>query len=195
MKRIILASGSPRRRELLKQIGVDFEVKVSDKEEVTSQTVPEEIVKELSRQKAEDILRQLDAQEDVIVIGSDTMISYENEMLGKPKDYEMALNMLKRLQGNTHQVYTGVTAMVRQNGEVKIISFVEKTDVTMWKLSEEQIRDYLAMGESMDKAGAYAIQGRGTILIEKIQGDYNNVVGLPVARLYQELRKVGIEIC
>ena len=187
-KKIILASASPRRRELLAQIGLPFTVQVSSVEEVITKTAPEEIVMELSAQKAEDVKKN--TEEDCIVIGADTIVSYSDgektQILGKPGSEEEAFGMLKLLQGNSHQVYTGVTICF---GE-QIRTFYEKTQVHVYPMNEEQIEEYIKTGEPMDKAGAYGIQGRFAAFIKGIEGDYNNVVGLPVGRLYQELCKL-----
>ena len=156
MKKLILASGSPRRRELLAQIGLEFEVIVSDAEEIMTSTQPGEVVKELSSCKASAVALTLsDEQRDVVVIGSDTVVAQEHRILGKPKDEADAFQMIQMLQGNTHQVYTGVTLIC---GE-KNISFYEKSDVSVYPMTEEEIWEYIHTGEPMDKAGAYGIQG------------------------------------
>lgn len=187
-KKIILASASPRRRELLAQIGLPFTVQVSSVEEVITKTAPEEIVMELSAQKAEDVKKN--AGEDCIVIGADTIVAYSDgektRILGKPGSEEEAFGMLKLLQGKTHQVYTGVTIC---SGE-QTRTFYEKTQVHVYPMNKEQIEEYIKTGDPMDKAGAYGIQGQFAAFIKGIEGDYNNVVGLPVGRLYQELCKL-----
>lgn len=186
--KVILASGSPRRRELLKLLEVPFEVRVSGVEERITKENPAEIVEELSRIKAEDIFAK--EQEDVLVIGADTIVALEGKILGKPGSENEAAEMLRQLQGRTHQVYTGVTLLWRENGGVKGLQFHECTDVTFCPMSESEIAAYIATKEPMDKAGAYGIQGLGGRFVEKISGDYNNVVGLPVSRLYKEFRKI-----
>ena len=200
-KKIILASASPRRRELLAQIGMDFEVRASYAEEKTEAKNSEELVKELSALKALDIWEKLSEEEKKtgLVIGADTVVSICGAVMGKPKDREDAAGMLSLLQGRTHQVYTGVTFIYldekgdRDTGrktERRVNSFFEKTDVLVFPMSEEEIARYVDTGDPMDKAGAYGIQGIFAAYIKGIAGDYNNVVGLPVGRLYQELKKI-----
>ena len=200
-KKIILASASPRRRELLAQIGMDFEVRASYAEEKTEAKDSEELVKELSALKALDIWEKLSEEEKKtgLVIGADTVVSICGAVMGKPKDREDAAGMLSLLQGRTHQVYTGVTFIYldekgdRDTGrktERRVNSFFEKTDVLVFPMSEEEIARYVDTGDPMDKAGAYGIQGIFAAYIKGIAGDYNNVVGLPVGRLYQELKKI-----
>lgn len=196
-RKIILASASPRRREILEQIGLTFEVMPSRKEEVLTKSLPWEMVEELSCQKAEEIVEQLsfdDSEEETVVIGADTLVAYENQMLGKPKTEEEALQMLSMLQGNTHQVYTGVTLYIRYGKTEKEITFHEKTDVILYPISKSQLEEYITTGEPMDKAGAYAIQGRFARYIKEIHGEYNTVVGFPIARIMQELTKLEEEI-
>lgn len=200
-KKIILASASPRRRELLAQIGMDFEVRASYAEEKTEAKDPEELVKELSALKALDIWEKLSEEEKKtgLVIGADTVVSICGAVMGKPKDREDAAGMLSLLQGRTHQVYTGVTFVyldekgdmdIGRKAERRVNSFFEKTDVLVFPMSEEEIARYVDTGDPMDKAGAYGIQGIFAAYIKGIAGDYNNVVGLPVGRLYQELKKI-----
>lgn len=180
---IVLASQSPRRRELLKQIGLDFIVCPSRKEEVIRSQNPVEVVKGLALQKAEDIHEQ--QEEEALVLGADTIVVYKNEILGKPKNEEDAKRMLRMLSGHTHSVFTGVALLF----EKKKIVFAEETKVTMCPMTEEEIAWYIGTGECADKAGAYGIQGYGARFISRIEGDYNNVVGLPVGRIYQEMKK------
>lgn len=187
--RIILASQSPRRKELLRQVGVEFEVIPSDKEEKVSSDNPQDVVKELSKQKAEDV--KLKAGDDfALIIGADTVVSYNGEILGKPKDEKDAKRMLSMLQSHCHQVYTGVTLILPD----KEITFSKCTDVHMYPMSNDEIDKYVATKEPMDKAGAYAIQGKCAAYVERIEGDYNNVVGLPVAAIVNELKNQGIDI-
>lgn len=184
MRDIVLASASPRRRELLEQIGLKFEVMVSDAEERITDTRPGEVVKELSACKAKAVAEKLtEAQKSAVVIGSDTVVAQGDQILGKPKDEEDAARMIRMLQGNTHQVYTGVTLIC---GE-KVKSFYEKSDVTVYPMTESEIRDYIRTGEPMDKAGAYGIQGYFARYIKEIRGEYATIVGLPLGRLWQEL--------
>ena len=189
---VILASGSPRRLDLLRQVGIEPEVEPSHVEEVITRTVPDQVVMELSRQKAEDIAA-LHTGEDAIVIGADTVVAYDGKILGKPKDKEDAVRMIRMLQGHIHQVYTGVTLVFcgKLSGEsgsvVDKITFAEKTDVHVCPMTEEQICAYVETGEPMDKAGAYGIQGYFAAWVSGISGDYNNVVGLPVGRVYRTI--------
>lgn len=193
--RLVLASASPRRRELLAQIGAEFEVLPAQGEEHISTTKPEQAVVELSRRKAEEVAGLAAAQGRTLILGADTIVAFQGEILGKPKDEADAARMLHMLSGNTHSVFTGVAAILMEGRKtVKSISFFEETQVTMYPMAELEINRYIATGEPMDKAGAYGIQGKCAIFIEKIIGDYNNVVGLPLAALYQNLAKSGIEI-
>ncbi len=205
MSQMILASASPRRKELLEQIGAEFVICPAKGEEVITETDPSAVVMELSRQKAEEVAygvliyneqhADLATPQDILVIGADTVVAYENQILGKPKDEEDARRMLTMLSGKTHSVYTGVTfVFIDKEGRTGEHCFFEKTDVCMYPLKEEEIERYIQSGDPMDKAGSYGIQGRFAIHIKEIRGDYNNVVGLPVARLYQELQKLGVSI-
>lgn len=217
--KIYLASASPRRRELLEQIGLEFDVKVSDVCERVTATKPEKAVEELSEQKAVAVLEVLEreraagaasddpgqeqrpgvmpdaqeqraVQEPLLVIGADTVVAAGGRILGKPSDPEEAAEMLALLAGGTHQVYTGVTLLYR-TGEGKLLRriFHEVTKVSFYPMSERDISRYLSTGDCMDKAGAYGIQGFCARYIRGIEGDYNNVVGLPVGRLYQEAKE------
>ncbi len=178
---IVLASGSPRRRELLTQAGIEYTVDPADIEEVTTETLPAKVVEDLSRQKALAVWKKHQGEK---VLAADTVVAFDDKILGKPADEEDAFRMLTELSGRNHQVYTGVT-IVDEAGNVN--TFSECTEVTMYDNSEESIRAYIASKEPMDKAGAYGIQGLGAVLVEKINGDYNNVVGLPLARVYRVL--------
>lgn len=226
-KKIILASASPRRRELLTQIGLDFDVVVSETEEKITSTEPTKVVEELSAQKAEAVWEKLcsttasqgsvtkaerldegsgvsrtdegsgafeseqtsgeTTMTDTLVLGADTVVACDGKILGKPADMEAAVAMLTMLQGRGHEVYTGVTILYEENGERKTLTFHEKTTVHFYPMTDAQIREYVATGDPMDKAGAYGIQGFCARYIRGIEGDYNNVVGLPVGRVYQEL--------
>lgn len=199
-RRIILGSASPRRRELLSQIGVEFEVRVSDKEERYQSEAPEEIVKELALMKAENVLSDLCAEQDeknvpprdTIVLGADTVVVLDDRILGKPKDKEDAFRMIQSLQGRTHQVYTGVAVIeFDSEGKRHTVNHAVETKVCVHEMTEEEIRDYIATGEPLDKAGAYGIQGRFAPFIDRIDGDYYNVVGLPVSYVYRVLFKAG----
>ena len=253
-RKIVLASASPRRRELLTQIGLDFEVVVSETEEKITSTEPAKVVEELSAQKAQAVWGWMHLQTDsddnadaqipnknaelcgirpmgdrvetcggdlhdnaekcanqtqgyhntrgsgekkaaaqeCIVIGADTVVACDGKILGKPKTVADAMAMLHLLQGREHEVYTGVTLLYSENGEQCKLTFHEKTTVHFCSMSEEEIREYVATGDPMDKAGAYGIQGFCARYIKGIEGDYNNVVGLPVGRVYQELRRLQL---
>ena len=182
MIRYVLASASPRRLELMEQLGIYFEVSPAHGEEKTTKELPEDIVEELSCAKACEAADRY----------ADTIVFHANENMGKPKDKNDAAAMLAKLQNDVHQVYTGVTLVIMEKGERRNVTFHEKTDVTMYPMTDAQIQAYVATGEPMDKAGAYAIQGKCAIYIKKIDGEYNNVVGLPVARLMQELCALGL---
>ena len=243
--RLVLASASPRRRELLSQIGLEFTVMPSTKEEHAKATEAGALVQKLSRQKAEDIWEQLSGgqgqnpdanqkqlsgadqeqisdanqgqnpdanqrqisdanqkqisgemrepnlngkrQPELLVIGADTVVCCEGKILGKPHSREAAAEMLTALQGRSHEVYTGVTLY----SQSEAITFFECTQVEFYPMTEAEISDYIDSKEPMDKAGAYGIQGLGARFVKGIRGDYNNVVGLPVGRLYQELKSHG----
>lgn len=187
MKRMILASGSPRRKELLQMLEVPFEVLVSDTEEIITKNEPAEVTKELSYQKAMAVARQV---EEGIVIGADTVVSIDGKILGKPADTEEAREMIHKLQGKSHMVYTGVTLIVKSDEMVSASSFAEGTKVNVAPMTEDEIEAYISTSEPYDKAGAYGIQGLFGKFIEGIEGDYFNVVGLPVHRLYEELKKI-----
>ena len=205
--RLVLASASPRRRELLSQIGLEFSVMPSTKEENAKTTEAGALVQELSRQKAVDIWEQLSGgqgqnpdadqeqiseetqepnlngkrQPELLVIGADTVVCCEGKILGKPHSREAAAEMLTALQGRSHEVYTGVTLY----SQSETVTFFECTQVEFYPMTEVEISEYIDSKEPMDKAGAYGIQGLGARFVKGIRGDYNNVVGLPVGRLYQ----------
>lgn len=226
MKKIILASASPRRKELLAQIGLKFAVMPSDVEENPGSTLPQDIVIELSKQKARDVWGKIEAGDgndavddtnvtmddsgesatgdrsaeetddrgmyhaaDILVIGADTVVAIEGEILGKPVDEEDAARMLGLLSGKEHQVYTGVTMIwIDEEGKQEEYSFYVCTGVLMYRMNRAEIMEYVLSGEPMDKAGAYAVQGRAAAFIKSIRGEYSNVVGLPTGRLYQEMK-------
>lgn len=191
---IILASGSPRRRELMERLGVAFKVVVSDKEEIIKSEIPSEVVKELSEMKAEAVFEDVKGSQkgDFLVIGADTVVSCDGKILGKPKDAGDAAKMLHNLSGRAHEVYTGVTIIICRNGAMEKIQFAECTKVFVYPMLDSEIVKYIASGEPMDKAGAYAIQGLFAPYIERIEGDYYNIVGFPIARIFQELKKIQI---
>ena len=197
-KTIILGSASPRRRELLAQIGADFEVRVSNKEEIYHSNVPEEIVKELALMKAENVAEELaeenpaGAVKSTVVIGADTIVVLDGKILGKPADEADAVRMLSSLQGRRHDVYTGVAVLdYDENGEKRVYNYPVGTAVYVNEMTEEEIRAYVETKDPLDKAGAYGIQGRFAAHIDRIEGDYYNVVGLPVSRMYRTLRELG----
>ncbi|MDD6058656.1 MAG: Maf family protein [Clostridiales bacterium] len=205
MGQIILASASPRRKELLEQIGVEFEIWPAKGEEVLTKEAPHEAVMELAGQKAREVAAQIKAYDkthtelitpqDIMIIGADTVVSIEGRILGKPRDEQDAKDMLAMLSGRTHAVYTGVSLLLLSaSGRAGEHLFYEKTEVTMREMDSSEIARYVATGEPMDKAGAYAIQGKCAIYIDKIDGDYNNVVGLPIAAIYRELKRLGIDL-
>ena len=188
----ILASASPRRKELLAQAGFTFDVCPSGAEERIEGESPAKIVEGLAALKARDIFdKSLGSMtEDFTVIGADTVVAYQGEILGKPTDQEEALAMLSMLADRTHQVYTGV-CLIHMKGEKKYTrTFHVCTQVTFYPVSREELLSYIRTGDPMDKAGSYGIQGPFAVHIKEIQGDYNNVVGLPIAKLYHELREM-----
>ena len=188
MMRIILASGSPRRRELLKSLGLEFEVYKPDVDEhALDDESPSELCTRLSRLKAHAGAEKF---HDSLIIAADTIVVIDDLILGKPKDRHDAFMMLKRLQGRWHEVITGVSVCMKGN----IISHDEHTQVKFRELSDSEIQAYISTGECDDKAGAYAVQGYGSLLVERIDGDYFNVVGLPLCSLGMMLRTFGINI-
>ncbi len=183
---IILASGSPRRRELMAYITENFEVKVSDADEATDLSLPpEKIVMSLAKQKNDAVLPLCDS--DDIIISADTIVYIDGEVLGKPENPEKAKNMLSHLSGRTHEVYTGVCIRTKNGSAL----FADRTEVEFYSLSEEDIENYIKTGEPFDKAGGYGIQGRGAMLIKGIVGDYYNVVGFPVAHVGRVLKSLN----
>ena len=190
MKNIILASASPRRKALLEQIGLSFDVIVSKVSESTNSVHPEDVVKDLAYQKAKKVF---DSHRDSIVIGADTVVYNDGKKLGKPTGYDNWKEMLRSLSGHRHYVYTGVCVLwCGENNNTHILSFAEPTKVMVHELSDEDINEYILKGEAIDKAGGYGIQGTFARFVDSIEGDYNNVVGLPVARLYQELKRLEL---
>ena len=178
---IILASQSPRRRELLKYITNDFEVKTANVDETLEKGIsPDKAVEYLSKIKAEPFKNGVDT-----IIGADTVVSIDGKILGKPKDKADAFAMIKELSGREHSVFTGVTVICKNEEK----TFSVETKVKFFDLSDDEINTYIATGEPFDKAGAYGIQGVGAVLVEKIEGDYNNIVGLPLAKLNQVFLK------
>jgi septum formation protein len=190
MKRIILASGSPRRKELLEQVGLEFEVIPSDYEEDLSLELgPHDLAKALSLGKVQDVANK---HRDAVVIGADSLLVFEGRGYGKPADGKEVKELLSRLSGKRHEVVTGLTII--EAGVGRVVSKAVETKVYFRKLTEGEIEAYVASGEPMGKAGAYAIQGLGAVLIEKIEGDFYNVVGLPVAVVAESLKEFGVEV-
>lgn len=181
---VVLASASPRRKELLSQAGCTFEVIPAEGEEKIHDKSPDATVLMLSKQKAMEVAAKCDS--NTLVIGADTVVAAEGKILGKPKDYEDAFRMLSKLRNSCHSVYTGVTIIYGD----KVKSFAEETRVYVRNITDEQLLDYIHLGECMDKAGAYGIQGRFGAYVEKIEGDYFNVVGLPICRLMREIEEM-----
>ena len=183
----ILASGSPRRRQLLEQLGLTFTVRSSDVDEsVSPGLTPAQVVESLSARKGEAVAQL--SQPGDLILSADTVVALEGAILGKPRSREEAAAMLSALSGRTHQVYTGVTLL--QDG--RRLTGHEVTAVTFRPLSPEEIAAYVSTGEPMDKAGAYGIQGLGALLAERLEGDYFNVMGLPLCRLGQMLSRFGV---
>lgn len=190
MNRFILASQSPRRKELLASIGLDFEVIVSDADEsvVSKENTPVNVyVQELALIKAATSAKQVLKDKNAIIISADTIVVLDGKILGKPKNEDDAFDMLKSLSGRTHEVYTGYCVMRIKDGYTVCNSI--KTEVTFKTISNDKILRYIRTSEPMDKAGAYGIQGIGGMLVEKIEGDYANVVGLPTSALADTLEK------
>ena len=183
MKHIILASASPRRKEILELADLKFDVMPIDAQEITTKTAPNEVVMELASIKAKDIYKKSEKQS--MIVGADTVVAYQGQILGKPTDKADAKRMLTMLSGQTHEVYTGVCVI--EDGKTK--TFYEETKVTFYEISDEQINHYIKTGEPMDKAGSYGIQGKAAVFIKGIEGDYYNVVGFPIARFLQEITK------
>ena len=186
---IILASGSPRRRELLEQIGINAQIVPSNADESVGLTEPKQIVEELAKRKCESVADNI---KDGIIIGADTIVALDGSILGKPTDEKNAEEMLAGLSGKIHQVYTGVCIIKRENSkETDRTVFSCRTDVEFADIAKNEIQEYVASGEPMDKAGAYGIQGIFARYVKRIDGDYYNVVGLPVSSLYAALKKMN----
>ena len=185
--KLMRASGSPRRRELLKMTGLKLDVVTSDADEsIPDNTTPGIAALILSERKALAVANLEDCKGSV-VIGADTIVSLDGKKFGKPKDEDDAFRMLSELSDRTHTVYSGVAIV---NSDLTVNKFVEATEVHFYPLSDSQIRDYIATGEYQDKAGGYAIQGGGAVFVSGIIGDYYNVMGLPIGRLMQEMSKI-----
>lgn len=190
MRKIVLASSSPRRRELLNKTGLKFVVDPSDyKEDMTLTMKPLEIAKVLSRGKAESVAKR---HKDAIIIGADTFIAYKNELLGKPHTPEKATAMLKKLSGKAHSVITGFTIIDATTG--KSVSRAVESRVYFKKMTPREIIAYVRTGEPLERAGGYAIQELGSVFIKKIEGDFFGIMGLPVYELVQELKHFGVDV-
>lgn len=186
MARFILASASPRRKEILSNAGFDFEVIVSDADEnISEDLTPEKTVEELAKRKA---LSVWESNKDAVVFGCDTVVAVDGKILGKPADDEDAFNMLRMLSGKVHTVSTGVCICSAE----KLSVFSNTTRVEFYTLSDETIKSYIATGECRDKAGAYGIQGYGSVLVKEIKGDYFSVMGLPVSQASRVLAEFGV---
>ncbi len=189
MEKIVLASASPRRRELLEQIGIKFDIVVSNEpeDEIDKSLSPENYTSELALMKACNVAKKLTGtkRKDSLIIAADTVVYSDGKILGKPKDSDDAFRILKSLSGKAHEVYTGICVMRLTDGYATSKSI--KTTVKFKELTDKTIKAYIKTGEPVDKAGAYGIQGRGAVLVEEICGDYFNVVGLPLSALYDVL--------
>jgi len=186
MKEVILASSSPRRKELFDFLGVKYQIVTKDvKETIDQNLLPEEQAMDLAFQKASAVFKD---NKDKIVLGFDTLVYTQTEILGKPKDKKDAKRMLELLSGKTHMVVTGTAILTKEVSH----SFYSKTAVTFYPLTESEIDKYVESLEPLDKAGAYAVQGYGARFVERIEGDYFTVMGMPVSRIYQEFKKLGI---
>lgn len=190
IKKLVLASASPRRLELLRQIGIEPEVIVSQVEEHVTSHVPDQVVMELSRQKAEAVAEN--QKTGTLVIGSDTVVSVDGKILGKPKTHAEAEQMIRSIAGRTHQVYTGVCMILKTEDEKEdvVVSFYDETEVEVYPMSDMEIKAYAESTEPMDKAGAYAVQGVFGRYIKGLKGSYANVMGLPISMLYQKMKKL-----
>ena len=189
-KRIILASSSPRRKELLNQIGLKFDILHSEYEEdMTKNLTSHALAKELAYGKAQAVAKKVRSG---VVIGCDTFIEYKKKRIGKPKNKKEAADILKNISGQTIRIYSGI-AIIDTDEKKELVDY-EMTKVKIKKLSQKEIDAYVETGEPLDKAGAFAIQGRGAIFIEKIEGCYSNVVGMPLHKLYNNLQRLNIEI-
>ena len=188
MQKIILASASPRRRELMAMAGLSFDVLVSDCDENISFDSPQDMVQKLSLRKAQDVAEKIKKSETDahLVIGADTIVYFHNQILGKPKDADDAFRMLSAMAGQIHTVYTGVTIIDTATGRTE--TFYEATKVEFYDVTEDEIKAYIATKDPLDKAGSYGVQGQGAFLVKRIEGDYFTVVGLPIAHLIRELK-------
>lgn len=190
MQQIILASASPRRKKLLEQMGLRFKVVVSDYEEIEDEKIdPHLLAKRLSLGKAKAVAKK---HKNAIIIAADTFVSFRGKIMSKPVTKKVAKDMLRLLSGKSHTILTGFTILDSKTG--KVVTKSVESKAYMKKLTEKEIAAYVATGEPLDKAGAYGIQERGALFVEKIEGDYFNIVGLPIFSLAQELKKFGVEV-
>ncbi|MNW31398.1 Septum formation protein Maf [compost metagenome] len=197
LRRVILASTSPRRKELVASLNIPYDIVPSHADETTPENwSPDQIVTELAKRKAEAVYNSLkssgSSRPDGVIVGSDTIVVRDGEVLGKPSDEDEAATMISSLQGRSHTVYSGVACIDSNTGET-LVDY-RSTEVTMRSLSNEEVLAYARSGEGLDKAGAYAIQGLGATLVTGIQGCYFNVVGLPLSLLAQMLEHFGIRV-
>jgi len=188
--RIILASGSPRRKLLMELAGIPCEIIVSNADETVSGE-PEEQVKELALRKAKTVFQAENGNGNICVVGADTIVYINGKVLGKPENHDEAFEMLKTLSGQKHTVYTGVAIITTAHGETV---FADKTDVYFHNLSDDFINDYIATGEPFDKAGAYGVQEKGAVLVRRVEGDFYTVVGLPISLVYNNLKTLGCNL-
>ncbi len=193
-KRLILASGSPRRREILEREHITFEIIKATGEEYSDKSNPTEYVSELASNKANEVFAGLSEDFEGYILAADTIVCIDNDILGKPVNEEHAVKMINRIQGRSHKVYTGVCIICKNENALDSELFCEATEVFVDSMTENEINDYVQSGESMDKAGAYAIQGIFSKYINHIEGDYDNVVGLPYRRVEEVLKEKGFFI-
>lgn len=192
--KIILASQSPRRKEILEKMGVKFEIIPSQSDEVINPELSfEQIAIEISKQKAKEVFNKTGHVKNRMVIGSDTTVALNNEIMGKPKDEEDARQMLQKLSGSYHQVYTGLCVIIQQDQQVRIYESADKVEVKFKNYSNQIVEKYIKTGEPFGKAGAYSIQGIGGVLAEKIEGHPSSIIGLPAPRLYEIFLKEDID--
>lgn len=191
--KLILASGSQRRRELMTMCGYDYEIMVSNADESIAEQDPHEFVSKLAERKAVEVFERYSmlsgGETEICVVGADTIVVYNDEIIGKPTDKEDAERILKTLSGQTHVVYTGVAVVTAQGVQCE----VSRSEVTFCTLTDAEIRDYIRSGEPMDKAGAYGIQGAFGMFVERINGNYFTIIGMPLPVLYRMLKNIGIE--
>jgi len=193
VQKIILASSSPRRQKILRQVGIPYAILPSDiREDLCGEMSPYETVKTLSEQKAVCAAEKLNRP--AVIVAADTIVDLNGKIIGKPADERDAFNILKKLQGRKHSVYTGV-CIIKKTADDRIMrSIIDNAAVFMRPMTDDEIRAYIETGEPMDKAGAYAIQEKGSLFIERIEGDFYTVEGLPIVRVYQELKSMGVEM-